>query len=123
MQYANYSTSLGTGNMGVFFVAENLIEDDDDKPSGPLPPIFLSYQWAHQPHIKLLRQHLEWAGYPCWMDLGQMGGGDKLFAKIDAGMRAAKVIVCCVTEKYAKSDNCNREVSTANFQKYNSGFF
>ena len=40
-----------------------------------------------------------------------MGGGDKLFEKIDSGIRAAKVVICCVSEKYAKSPNCNREVS------------
>ena len=46
-----------------------------------------------------------------WMDIGQMGGGDKLFQKIDNGIRASKIMICCVTEKYAQSPNCNREVS------------
>ena len=50
------------------------------------------------------------AGYECWMDIGQMGGGDKLFEKIDSGIRGAKVIICCVSEKYVKSPDCNREV-------------
>jgi TIR domain len=87
----------------------HIVEEDEEEPSVP-PPIFLSYQWAHQPEVKLLKRHLGNAGYSCWMDVGQMGGGDKLFAKIDKGIRAAKVIVCCVTEKYADSPNCNREV-------------
>ena len=52
------------------------------------------------------------AGYESWMDIGQMGGGDKLYAKIDQGIRAAKVVIACVSEKYAQSPNCNREVST-----------
>ena len=88
----------------------DIVDEDDDEPAVP-PPIFLSYQWAHQPHVKLLKRHLGTAGYSCWMDVGQMGGGDKLFAKIDSGIRAAKIVVCCVTEKYAESSNCNREVT------------
>jgi len=88
----------------------HIVEDVDEEPAVH-PPVFLSYQWAHQPEVKLLKRHLGDAGYSCWMDVGQMGGGDKLFAKIDAGIRAAKVIVCCVTSNYAESPNCNREVS------------
>ena len=48
-----------------------------------------------------------------------MGGGDKLFEKIDTGIRAAKVIICCVSEKYAKSPNCNREVTKITLKHYN----
>ena len=90
--------------------SEHVISNDDGDPPTP-PPIFLSYQWGHQDEVKLLRRHLGLSGYASWMDIGQMGGGDKLFAKIDAGIRAAKVVVCCVTRKYAESPNCNREAS------------
>ena len=90
------------------FLSPETVIQEEEEDTGPLPPIFLSYQWGHQPHVKLLRRHLEAAGYHCWMDLGQMGGGDKLFAKVDTMMRAAAVIICCVTEKYAKSANCNK---------------
>ncbi|XP_060078187.1 uncharacterized protein LOC132557685 [Ylistrum balloti] len=88
---------------------EDVVEEAHDYTTPP--PIFLSYQWGHQNEVKLLRQHLLMAGYECWMDVGQMGGGDKLFEKIDNGIRGSKVIICCVSEKYAKSPNCNREVN------------
>ena len=90
-------------------VVEGVVEDEEEDYSEP-PAIFISYQWGHQDEVKLLKQHLEMAGYTVWMDIGQMGGGDKLFQKIDEGIRAAKLIISCVTEKYAKSPNCNREV-------------
>ncbi|PIK54432.1 hypothetical protein BSL78_08645 [Apostichopus japonicus] len=77
-------------------------------------PVFISYQWDHQPEVKAVKDHLEMAGYGCWMDIGQMGGGDQLFAKINEGMRAAKLVLCMVTTKYAKSENCNKEVNLAN---------
>jgi hypothetical protein len=94
----------------MLFVVD-VVEDEEVEYTSP-PPVFLSYQWGHQDEVKLIRNHLQMAGYECWMDIGQMGGGDKLFEKIDSGIRGAKVIICCVSEKYAKSPNCNREVGT-----------
>ena len=78
-----------------------------------LPPIFLSYQRNIQSAVSHLKNHLEETGYACWMDTGQMGGGDKLFAKIDGGIRGAKVVICCMNSLYAQSDNCSREVHLA----------
>ena len=55
------------------------------------PSVFISYNWGMQDDAKLLRDYLERAGFPCWMDIGQMGGGDALYSKIYEGIRNAKV--------------------------------
>lgn len=94
--------------------ADQMVPKPADEMSDKPCPVFISYQWDHQPEVKTLKGHLEMAGYRCWMDIGQMGGGDQLFAKINEGMRAAKIVLCMVTKKYAKSENCNKEVNLAN---------
>ena len=81
------------------------------------PDVFISYQWGKQPEVKALYARLSEAGFSCWMDIAQMGGGDSLYEKIDRGVRGCQVVLSCVTRKYALSANCRREVSLADALK------
>ncbi|CAH1256354.1 ANK3 [Branchiostoma lanceolatum] len=78
---------------------ETTQQEDSDSGSYVQPVISISYQWDIQADVVRLRDRLEQAGYPCWMDIGQMGGGDALYEEIDTGMRESK--------------NCSMEVNLA----------
>eukprot|EP00058_Branchiostoma_floridae_P015678 XP_002601166.1 hypothetical protein BRAFLDRAFT_75615 [Branchiostoma floridae] len=75
--------------------------------------VFLSYQWDHQEKVLLLHERLQERGYSCWIDINEMGGGDKLYKMMDKGIRGAKVVVSCVTPPYTTSQNCQDEVALA----------
>lgn len=55
------------------------------------PEVFISYNWDHQETVKLLCGKLREAGFRCWQDIEQMGGGDAMNALIDNGIRTAEV--------------------------------
>ncbi|KAK2167674.1 hypothetical protein LSH36_25g02050, partial [Paralvinella palmiformis] len=77
------------------------------------PQVFISYQWDSQDEVNSLRDRLEKSGYSCWMDIGQMGGGDQLYSRIDEGIRNSKVVIACLSPKYIVSHLCNKELSLA----------
>ena len=74
------------------------------------PAIFISYQWGKQKEIIKLYTRLTSFGLSCWLDIKEMSGGDTLYEKIDTGIRNCHVMISCVTEKYAISANCRKEV-------------
>jgi hypothetical protein len=47
------------------------------------------------------------------MDVGQIGGGNLLYQKIDQAIRNAQVIIACITPKFVVSHFCNREMALA----------
>ena len=63
------------------------IESEQDRAQ-----VFLSYQWDSQDEVKVMRDKLERSGFMCWMDIGQLGGGDQLYTKIDEALRHCKVM-------------------------------
>ena len=77
------------------------------------PQVFISYQWSAQDDVTALRKRIEASGYSCWMDVGQLGAGDELFARIDDGIRNACAVVVCITPKYVTSQWCTRELLLA----------
>ena len=75
--------------------------------------MFISYQWDSQEVVVKIKEHLEKAGFNCFIDLGQMGGGNNLYQKIDQAIRNAKVVIACITPKFVVSHFCNREMALA----------
>ena len=75
--------------------------------------IFISYQWDNQKEVMLIRNKLEKAGFSCWMDIGQMGGGDQLYNEIYKGIFHAQVMLAFISPRFILSDYCLKEVNLA----------
>ena len=92
----------------VFQMLESELE-----PEGSAPPVFISYQSASQEAALHLRRRLELSGFPCWMDVGLLRGGDQLYTRIYEGLSRCKLVICCLTARYCASRSCAREVTLA----------
>jgi len=74
--------------------------------------VFISYQWNHQEVIRKVKNALL-TDFKVWMDNDKMVVGDNLYEAMEKGIRAAKVIVMCISGAYASSVNCKREADLA----------
>ncbi|XP_025078090.1 uncharacterized protein LOC112554514 isoform X2 [Pomacea canaliculata] len=73
--------------------------------------IFISYPPGSQNEAQSLKEHLEMAGYTCWLDLEHLEVEDELFQKIQSRIEEVKVVICCINEDYFKSHVCEKEVT------------
>lgn len=89
----------------------------EEEKSADAPQVFISYQWDMQEEVITIRQFLEQMGVRCWMDIGQMGGGDTLYHRIYQGISTCKVVLCCFSPKFIISDYCMKEILLADLLK------
>ncbi|KAJ3027460.1 UNVERIFIED_CONTAM: hypothetical protein HDU68_003757 [Siphonaria sp. JEL0065] len=91
----------------------------------PTLSIFLSYCWANSflangteavgaLDPRVVRQHLKQKGFTdVWLDVEQMATGDDLFEQIANGLMSCDIVIVCVSDEYAVSKNCLRELNFA----------
>ena len=95
---------------------------------GP-PDVFLSYCWSNSQLAedanqidnvngtifsdpRLLKTKIAEHGYNVWLDVEKMQTAN-MYQQILQGMRAAKIIVACISYEYAKSSHCIMELQFA----------
>ncbi|GFS85733.1 death domain-containing protein [Trichonephila clavipes] len=75
------------------FIQKYFFSTSIEGPELPSPPVFISYQWESQETVLHLRRRIELAGFPCWMDVGNLQGGEALYGKIYEGINKAKEMI------------------------------
>lgn len=97
------------------------------------PQVFISYQWDMQGKVEDIKHLLEHNGLQCWADINinqpPRGASSKstrsslthpldsgietLQSQIQRNMKAASVVLTCLTPKYLQSDNCKKDLTLA----------
>jgi len=76
--------------------------------------IFLSYEQTHRDIVIEMKQKLEEKNYFCWLDVEQMPGNtDNFYPAIEQGIKRSTVFVCCISNRYVRSNKCRQELSFA----------
>ncbi|KAJ3247316.1 hypothetical protein HDU78_004565 [Chytriomyces hyalinus] len=95
----------------------------DDAPDRSSLTVFLSYCWANSAAAsgaersgscdpRHVRNYLLSEGFSdVWIDTEKINSGDDLFEQIANGLMSSDVMVVCVSDEYAASKNCVRELN------------
>jgi len=77
---------------------------------------FLSYNWSIKNEVKLLEESLTEMGLKVWRDdEKELHANDgSLLGELAQAIKISKTFVCCVTNSYCESHNCNLEIEFAN---------
>ena len=97
------------------------------------PVVFVSYQWDMHSRVEDLTHVMQLNGITCSSDVsptlaGRQRGNsgfsvrsvtsmdgalDTLTSQNQRNIRAAHVVLCCITSKYLQSDNCSKDLTLA----------
>jgi hypothetical protein len=77
--------------------------------------LFISYQWDVQKQVRKLNDFLTSKNYNVWMDVHQLSAGSScLHSQLASSIKCSKAVICCITSKYVKSNNCYLELNWTN---------
>jgi len=77
--------------------------------------IFISYNWGIKKQVRELYQILTENNYKVWMDERDLQNSNSpLTAQLGTNIIKSSIFLCCITEDYCKSFNCNLEIEYAN---------
>ena len=95
----------------------SVIKEEEGSQGSQEAKVFISYQWDTQAEVVRIRQFLEDANISCWMDIGQMGGGDGLYQRVYTGLSNCRAVLACLSPKFLISDWCVKELLLADLLK------
>ncbi|KAK3579113.1 hypothetical protein CHS0354_022133 [Potamilus streckersoni] len=129
----SYLTKMAEGLKPLEMLAYSRNGILDEHMSEGEPKVFISYQWDMQAKVEDIKRVLETNSLPCWADITinhppnrsnssrstrsmtthHDASMDSLQIQIQRNMKAASVVLSCITPKYLQSDNCKKDLTLA----------